>query len=81
MYVDRSGIAHLVTLVWNDLMFSVRFHHRRCVRRRRRKDFYLLRQNCLCQIWPIWDKEYIDLGKFTGWPFLDLALGHGGGID
>ena len=40
--------------------------------RPRRKDFCLSRQNHLCQTVHIWGKEYIDLGKCTGWPFHDL---------
>ena len=40
--------------------------------RRRRKDLCLSRQNRWCETLHIWNKEYISLGKYTGWPFCDL---------
>ena len=50
-------------------MFSVRF---RRVRVRRRNNFCLSCENPLSYTSHIRHKEYMDLGKCTGWPFHDL---------
>ena len=62
-------------------MFSVHFHPVRRIRRihpvrcvrpfhcvRRRKNFSLSRQSRLSETFDIWHKEYMALGKCTGWP-------------
>ena len=46
-YVRHFTSIHLVTPVWGDFMFSVRFHRRVHVCHRRRNDFYISRQNRL----------------------------------
>ena len=58
----RSGVI---------IMFSVRYC--RIHRVHRCKGFCLSRQNCFCQTLHIWSKEYMGLGKCTGWPFSDLG--------
>ena len=63
---------HLVTPVWGDFMFSVRFRRLHVRHVRRRKNFSLSRQNRLGLTFDIWHKEYMGLGKCTGWPFPDL---------
>ena len=55
--------------------------HRVCRRVCHHKDCCLSHQNRLCQTLHIREKEYMGLGKCTGWPFHDLAQGHGCGID
>ena len=51
--------------IWDDFMFSIRFH--RCLRLRlRRKDFYLSLQNCLHYTLDMWDKESIGNGLCHG---------------
>ena len=58
---------NLVTPVWGDFMFSVRFR-----RVRRGNNFCLSGQNRLSLTLDIWHQEYMGLGKCTGWPYHDL---------
>ena len=60
-------------------MFSVHFGVHICIHCC--KDFCLSCQNHLCQTLHIWDKEYIGLGKYTGWLIMTLTQGHSCGID